>query len=68
MEVAQILIGLTSSPNRLEHGKIENLAIRSQRLDSDGVGAMITNRDEKNHLSEFSDALQSTSSIVILYR
>uniref|UniRef100_A0A7I4A3Y7 NAD(+) kinase n=1 Tax=Physcomitrium patens TaxID=3218 RepID=A0A7I4A3Y7_PHYPA len=61
MEVAQILIGLTSSPNRLEHGKIENLAIRSQRLDSDGVGAMITNRDEKNHLSEFSDALQTVA-------
>lgn len=53
---------LKSSPCRLEHDNgmefnIQRRVTRSQRVDSDGVGAMVLGA---NNLIEFSDALQST--------
>lgn len=62
----QVRFGLRSSPCWLEHdkGKESNVkrgVMRSQRVDSDGVGAMVLGA---NNLIEFSDALQSTISLV----
>ena len=69
MNVPQGRFGLRSFPCRLErdNGKefrIGSGAIRSQKVDPDGVGAMITARNGTNYSIEFSDALQSMSSFV----
>lgn len=58
--------GLRSSLSRLErdNGKefrIGGGAIRSQKVDSDGVGAMITTRNGTNYSTEFSEALQTVA-------
>lgn len=62
----QVRFGLRSSPCRLEHDNVKEFnikrgVIQSQRVDSDGVGAMFVGA---NNLIEFSDALQSTFPLV----
>ena len=67
MKRAQGGFGLRRSACRLKDGDgkefgIEIGAIRSQKVDSDGVGAMISTRSGTDRLIEFSDTLQSKSS------
>ncbi|KAG0631828.1 hypothetical protein M758_1G282200 [Ceratodon purpureus] len=58
--------GPRSFPCRLEHdngkeSRIESGPVRSQKVDSDGLGSMLTTQNGTGHLIEFSDALHTVA-------